>query len=144
MARNTDPKIERLKKIAFFADADDKALEHLASAADEVTVGAGTQLIGDGHLQNQGYVVISGTVEVTVGDSVVAELADGEMVGELAMLTHRPAASATVTATTETSLLVIPYNRFDEILDDNPGFAKAIAKQLAVRLQKMDELYEEQ
>ncbi len=142
-SRHPDAKIERLQKIELFKNADKKALEHLASAADEITIEAGRALITEGHRHNEGYVIISGSVEVVVGGNVVAEVPSGELIGELALLAHNSVASATVSAKTETSVLVIPYNRFDEILDDNPSLTKAIAKQLANRLQKMDQLYEE-
>lgn len=138
-----DAKIERLKNIPLFSRADKKALEHLASAADEVTVAAGTLLISEGHRHNEGYVIVEGEVSVEVGGSKVAEVPAGELVGELALFGSNPTASATVKATTETSVLVIPYNRFDLILDENPALTKAIAQQLANRLQKMDRLYEE-
>ena len=138
-----DAKIERLKSIALFSHADKKALSHLASAADEVTVAAGTALITEGHRHNEGYLIVSGGVEVEVGGNKVADVPAGELIGELALFGSNPVASATVKATTETAVLVIPYNRFDEILDDNPSLTKAVAKQLANRLQKMDRLYEE-
>lgn len=141
-SRQQDAKIERLKNIEFFRDADKRALEHLASAADEATIAAGTALLREGRLHNEGYVIVSGSVEVSVGGKVVAEIPAGELVGELSMLTNHSVSSATVTAKTETSVLVIPYNRFDVILDDNPALTKAIAVQLANRLVKMDELYE--
>ncbi|MEZ5230647.1 MAG: hypothetical protein R2710_29440 [Acidimicrobiales bacterium] len=34
--------------------------------------------------------------------------------------------------------MVIPHNRFDQILDDNPALTKAVAKKLAMRLHEMD------
>lgn len=138
-----DAKIERLKAIPLFEHADKKALEHLASAADEVTVAAGTALIKEDHRHNEGYVIVDGTVIVEIDGQKVAEVPAGELIGELALFGESPVASATVKAKTETSVLVIPYNRFDQILDDNPILTKAIAKQLADRLQKMDQLYEE-
>ncbi len=138
-----DAKMDRLKAIPLFAKADEKALEHLASAADEVTVAAGTVLIKEGHRHHEGYVIISGSVRVHVGDQHVADIPAGELVGELALFGATALASASVSAATETAVLVIPYNRFDQILDDNPSLTKAMAKQLANRLQKMDHLYEE-
>lgn len=138
-----DAKIERLKGIELFANADKKALEHLASAADEAVLSPGQKLISEGHRHNEGYLIVTGSVEVDVGGEAIATLPAGELVGELALFGSNPIASATVTAVTETSVLVIPYNRFDQILDDNPSLTKAIAKQLASRLQKMDQLYEE-
>lgn len=138
-----DAKIDRLKAIPLFSSADATALEHLASAADEVTVAAGTVLIKEGHRHNEGYVIISGTVHVEVGGEHVADVPAGELIGELGLFGVKSTASASVSAATETDLLVIPYNRFDQILDDNPALTKAMAKQLANRLQKMDQLYEE-
>lgn len=138
-----DAKIARLQSIPLFRNADKKALEHLASAADEVTVAAGTALITEDHRHNEGYLIVEGTVTVEVGGNKVADVAAGELIGELALFGDSPVASATVKTATEASVLVIPYNRFDQILDDNPALTKAIAKQLAVRLQKMDQLYEE-
>ncbi len=142
-SRHPDPKIDRLKSIEFFKNADKRALEHLASAADELTVAAGTVLLSEGRLHNEGYVIVSGAVEVAVGGNVVAEVPAGELIGDLSLLTTNSVSSATVTAKVDTSVLVIPYNRFDEILDDNPSLTKAIAQQLAQRLVKMDQLYEE-
>lgn len=138
-----DAKIERLRSIPLFRSADKTALEHLASAADEVTVAAGTALITEDHRHNEGYVIVEGTVTVEVGGNKVADVPAGELIGELALFGSNPVASATVKAATETSVLVIPYNRFDQILDENPVLTKAIAKQLANRLQKMDQLYQE-
>lgn len=142
-SRHPDAKIDRLRSIELFKNADKKALAHLASAADEVTLSAGTTLLAEGHLHNEGYVIVSGSVEVSVGGEAVAEIPAGELIGELALLTAKSVASATVKTTTETSVLVIPYNRFDEILNDNPSLTKAIAVQLANRLIKMDQLFEE-
>lgn len=142
-SRPRDAKIERLRRLELFKDADKKALEALASAADEATISPGTTLMSEGHLHNEGYLIVSGSVEVTVGGKVVAEIPAGELIGELALLTAKSVASATVKAKTEAEVLVIPYNRFDKILDDNPGLTKEIATQLAHRLIQMDQLFEQ-
>ncbi|MEZ5230131.1 MAG: cyclic nucleotide-binding domain-containing protein [Acidimicrobiales bacterium] len=139
--RHQDPKVERLRAIPFFADADDQALQHLLSAADEVRVKAGHDLIDEGHHYGEAYVVVSGTIGVRVGGDEVAEIGPGELIGELALLTHDVVSSATVVAKTDADLLVIPYNRFDQILDDNPALVRAIATQLVHRLRAMDVLY---
>ena len=46
--------------------------------------------------------------------------------------------TATVTAKTPMSLLVIPHDRFGQILADTPGLSLAIARELAQRLQNID------
>lgn len=137
MKLHHDAKIERLKQIHLFRNASKDGLKHLAETADEVTVKAGTEIIGQSHLNHDAYVIVSGSVDVTVDGHKVATIPEGELVGELGLFGHGPA-SATVTAAEEVTALVIPYNRFDQILDDTPGLAKEIAKELAGRLHAMD------
>lgn len=138
LLHHDDAKIDRLKTIPLFEHADKTALQHLASAADEATVKPGTVLIGQGHLHAEGYIIVSGTASVFVDDVEVAEIPENEIIGELSLFGQH-IASATVKAKTELSVLSIPYNRFDQIMTDNPNLTKAIAKQLAGRLQSMDE-----
>ena len=138
-----DAKVGRLKAIPLFADASRTALRHLATAADEVSVPVGTTLIHQGHDHHEGYVVVTGIVDVVVDGEKVAEVGEGEMIGELGLFGQRPA-SATVKAQTPVEALVIPYNRFDQILDDNPSLTKTIATKLAARLHGMDQLHGKQ
>lgn len=129
----SDPKQERLKALRLFAGADQKALEHLASAVDEVTVKAGHELIRAGHHHSEMYVLASGSAIVEIEGDQVADIPAGEFVGELAFF-NRTAATATVTTAEESDIMVIPFNRFDQILNDNPQLVRAIAAELADRL----------
>lgn len=132
-----DAKLDRLKAIPLFANATSAGLEHLLMAADEISVPPDSVLIHQGHAHHEGYVIVSGTVGIAVNGEQVAEIGEGEIVGELGLFGQRPA-SATVTALTTLNALVIPYNRFDQILDDNPSMAKTMAIKLAARLHGMD------
>lgn len=133
----SDAKEKRLKELSLFKNGDRKAIAHLASAADEVAVKAGQKLIAQGHHHNEIYVIEQGTATVSIDGADVADIPAGELVGELGYFV-RQAASATVAAKTDLSVLVIPYNRFDQILDDNPGLARTIAVELAERLYATD------
>ncbi len=132
-----DPKMERLAAVPLFAKASDEALEHLVSAVDEVEVDAGYTLITQGTRHGEAYVIQHGAVEVFVDDESVATLGDGEMIGEVGLLAPG-VASATIRTTAPTSLLVLPHNRFDQLLDDLPELAKLLAVALAERLRSMD------
>ena len=134
---NKDAKGARIQAIGLFRNATKKALDHLESAADEVTVSAGSTLIEQGHNHNEVLIIESGTAEVFVDGEAVAEIPAGEMLGELAALDPGPA-SATVRAKTDLELLVIPINRFAQILDDNPDMVRELAKELAARLRAAD------
>lgn len=143
MARSVDEKEKRLQQLPLFKGADRKAISHLASAADEVTVEAGHTLIRQGHIHDEVYIVESGGLTVEVDDNQVAEIPAGELVGELGYFV-RSAASATVKVASETVLLVIPYNRLELILDENPQLVRAIANELAARLHAMDERFHQE
>jgi len=139
MQLHHDQKIERLKELKLFKDADNKALKHLANAADEIHVEAGRDLIKQGTHHFEGYLIMSGSVTAHVDGVQVATIPAGELVGELSLFGHGPA-SATVTSAEDVVALSIPYNQFDAILDENPSLAKLMAKELAGRLHAMDEV----
>ena len=136
-AKASNPKEARLLELDLFKNASKEALEHLASAADEVTVKAGTALTRQGHNHHEIYVIESGTASVQIEGNEVAEIPEGEFVGEVGFFLSTPA-TATVTAKTEMSVLVIPYNRFDQILNDNPDLVRAMVHELADRLRETD------
>lgn len=133
----SDAKEDRLRKLPLFKGADKEAIDHLASAADEVTVAAGHTLITQGRHHQEMYVLETGSAAVEIDGQPVADIPAGEFVGELGYFT-RAAATATVKTSAESNLLVIPYNRFEQILDDNPGLVRAIVAELALRLQATD------
>jgi CRP-like cAMP-binding protein len=137
MAKPKDPKEARLLMVPMFAKADPSALHHLASAADEVSIKAGHVLIEQGHHHHEIYVIEEGTAGVEIDGTEIAQIEAGEFVGELGFFVPGPA-TATVRAKTAAELLVIPYNRFDQILDDNPSLVRAIAAELAARLHATD------
>jgi CRP-like cAMP-binding protein len=132
-----DAKVARLASLPLFKSSDRSALRHLASATDEVTVGPGRTLIDQGHRHHEAYVLERGQLKVLVDGVEVAELSEGAMVGEIGLFAPGPAA-ATVVTTTDCELLVIPYNRFDQVLDDVPSLARDLAVELAQRLRSMD------
>jgi CRP-like cAMP-binding protein len=134
---SSDKKEDRLRAIPLFRGATDEAITHLASAADEVSVKEGRVLIQQGSRHSELYVLTSGSAVVEVDGEKVAEIPAGEIVGELSFFINK-VASATVRTDAESSVLVIPYNRLDQILDDNPPLVRFIAAELADRLYETD------
>lgn len=132
-----DPKVERLAAVPLFASSDKRSLERLASAIDVIEVEEGATLFRQGAMQHEAFVIESGTASVSIDGEVVAEIPEGEMIGEIGLLTRQPA-SATVVASTPMSLLMIPHQRFAQVLDEVPGLGTAIAYELAKRLRAMD------
>ena len=137
MRLHEDAKIERLKQLPLFQNATKEGLLHLAQAADEIDVDEGTRIITQDRFNREAYIIVSGSVDIEVDGEHVATIPAGEIVGELGLFGHGPS-SATVTAREPTRVLTIPYNRFDQILEDNPSMGIELARELAGRLFSMD------
>lgn len=135
---SNDSKADRIKSVGLFAKCDDKAIDSLMSIIDTADIVAGTELFQQGRRDHYAYVIESGTAEVLIDDKVIAEIPAGEMVGEVGLLSPGPA-SATVRAKTAMSVLAIPHKQFDAVLEDTPGLALAMARELAERLHAMDQ-----
>jgi len=133
----TNPKIDRLRAVKFFTNASDRALENLGRSTDEITVPSGRTLISEGEFNLVAYIIEDGEAEVLVGDESVAVLGAGEMIGEVGFFLGGKA-TATVRAKTDLTVFALPYNRIDSLLDENPAMLRAIAEELAERLQAMD------
>ncbi len=135
--KKLDAKEARLADVALFARADRRAVQRLASIVDEVSVEPGRVLMAEGERHNQLYVLEAGTASVEIGGRDVAELFPGTMIGELGFFLGGPA-TATVRASSEVELMVIPHNRFEQVLADTPDLLRTIANELAHRLRLTD------
>jgi CRP-like cAMP-binding protein len=120
-----------LTRIPLFSQLSKRQLELVSRHADEVTVKAGSVIMREGDLAREVCIVVEGTVRVASSDRVVADLGAGEVFGEMGVVTgqHR---MATVTAVTDTRLLVMFGPEFtgvaDEIAEMRQGIAAIIAK----------------
>ena len=89
-------------------------------------VPSGTTLLKAGELSDGLYVVLSGEVEVRRGEELLARLREGELFGEISLLTRAPAI-ATVTAARRTSLLRLPKEDFNTVMMTHPQVLELVA-----------------
>jgi CRP-like cAMP-binding protein len=67
----------------------------------------------------------------------VGELGPGDAIGELSLLDHGPR-TATVTAETELTALVLSAREFAGVIEEVPGLAQKLLGQLAARVRDLD------
>jgi CRP-like cAMP-binding protein len=79
----------------------------------------GDVVIKEGVSSDGLYVVLSGEVEIEAAGQRIAMLKEGEVFGEMSLLTRSPA-SATVRAARHTSLLRLPKQDFDVLILSHP------------------------
>ncbi|HEX8824723.1 MAG TPA: cyclic nucleotide-binding domain-containing protein, partial [Archangium sp.] len=86
----------------------------------------GDVIIHEGNQVDGLYVVLSGEVSVSKGGQSLAHLREGELFGEMSLLQKSPA-TATVTASRNTSLLRLPREVFDTLILTHPQILELIS-----------------
>jgi CRP-like cAMP-binding protein len=129
--------VELLRRVPLFSGIEPAKLKLLAYTSDVVTYNAGQVLFRMGDAGDAAYVIIQGAAEVSVstdaGDIPVAQLKDGDFLGEIAILCDTPR-TATVTARSELKTLRIRKEPFFELLRQFPEMAIEMTRLLAERL----------
>jgi CRP/FNR family cyclic AMP-dependent transcriptional regulator len=129
--------VEHLRRVALFAELSRKELERVASAGSEIEVAAGRVLMEQGRSGADAFVVLRGTFVVRRNGRKVAQLAAGDIAGELALLDDGPR-SATVECTGDGSVLVISRSEFKAVLDDIPKLSRKLLAAMAGRIRNLD------
>jgi CRP-like cAMP-binding protein len=104
---------------------------------DELTVAEGTELTRQGGVGREAFVIIDGAAVVTKDGEPAAELGPGDHFGELALLDGGPR-TATVTTTTDTTVLVLSKPAFNAVLDEIPTLAHKLLVATARRLRESE------
>jgi CRP-like cAMP-binding protein len=126
-----------LRRVPMFAVLDLPTIDHLALAAAEMAVPAGTVLIRQGDAGDRFYVIDEGSFDVSADGIRVAMLGPGQYVGEIALLRNVPR-TATVTALEDATVLALGR---DDFLRAVTGFALSQQEAHRVAEARLDELH---
>ena len=135
MAR--DEKLDLLQRIPLFSGFDRRRLERLGMLADEVDVPAGKVLMRQGESGSDMMVVVRGGVAVERDGNRLNTLGPGDFFGEIALVDGGPR-TATVTAETPATLLVISHRDFHSMMDEFPEVAAQVMNALANRVRHLE------
>jgi CRP-like cAMP-binding protein len=130
--------VELLRRIPMFSKIDPAKLRLLAFASERVTFAAGEVLFHQGDPADAAYLIIDGSVSVTVelasGPLLVAKVGKDQIVGEIGIICDVPR-TATNTADTQTVTLKITRDLFFQMINDFPVMGVEIMRVLAQRLE---------
>jgi CRP/FNR family transcriptional regulator, cyclic AMP receptor protein len=124
-----------LRKVPFFESFSDEEIRRVVELSDEVTAPAGAVIVDQGDPGTHCYVVMEGTTTVYVRGEYVAESGPGSMIGEMALIDHRPR-TATVVADTDVRLLRFDSAAFRTLIDEMPKASEQVLRVLNDRLRK--------
>jgi CRP-like cAMP-binding protein len=130
MIEAMDQKLAMLSTVPMFSGCRSGELAEIGKLADEVVVKAGKVLAKEGSSGDEFFVIVDGTVEITRNGEHVTNLGPGDHFGELAILAEVPR-TATATATTPATLLVLGHREFHTLLDDQPGIREMVLRSVA-------------
>jgi CRP-like cAMP-binding protein len=124
---------EKLAGVPFFAGFSPEELERVADLADDVDAEPGAVLVEQGRVGQECFVILDGQAGVYVGDEHVTTSGPGSMVGEMALLEHKPR-NATVVAETPMKLIAFDTQHFKKLLSEMPKVNDRVMETLAARL----------
>jgi NTE family protein len=130
-------KLAELAATPLFAGLTPCAFDELLSELQVKNLSGGAILFRAGDAGDSMYVVLSGRLRVSVqcadgAEEIIREIARGESVGELALLTGE-ARSATIRAIRDTTLAMLSRAAFERAIQFDPTLIRQIAVQLASR-----------
>jgi CRP-like cAMP-binding protein len=122
-----DAKQAALAGVEFFQGLTPKELVDIARLAEERGYAVGEELCHESDFGRLVFVVLEGEADVDVGGKSVGTARAGDVVGELAMLGsgHR---TATLTAITPMTVLVLEPDEVDSVLAADPSSAGRLGR----------------
>ena len=143
MAASSDDNAALLARIDLFAGLSSRQLRRLAERAKEVQHPPGRSVTREGNIGLGFHLILDGEATVSQGESVRRRLGPGDHFGEISMIDGRRR-SATVTADTPMRTLTVPHATFEELVDQDPAFARGLLKVLCARLREAEQRAHEQ
>ena len=130
-------KLPDLASASLFRTIDPAALENLLPSLEWIFLPGGETLFRAGDVGDAMYVVLAGRLRIIAqghagNDEAIREIARGESVGELALLTGK-ARSATARAIRDTELARLSRAAYEEAIERYPQVASQLLVQIADR-----------
>lgn len=105
--------------------------------SDGLELAEGEILFREGDRGDCMYVLLEGSADVRVGETLVESATPGALLGEMALVDSSPR-TATVVATEACRLAKIDQRRFHFLVQQTPYFATHVMKVLTERLRRMN------
>lgn len=129
---------DRLAKIPLFEHLSAKQLAVVDALVTTMDVASGRELIRQGEVGREFFLVVDGTAEVRYDGELIATRGPGTFVGETALLLERPR-NATVVAVTDMTVEVIDQKAFRRLLDEYPDLYAPLLEATSRRLAELDD-----
>jgi CRP-like cAMP-binding protein len=120
-----------------FRSCSEDELNRIADLASATKVAEGQEIIKQGDLADEFFVIVSGSADVKRDGKTIASLGAGDYFGELALF-DRALRNASVMATSAVELVSFSRGAFDELLDEVGFLRSALLTGMAKRLHELE------
>ena len=132
-----EQEVELIRRFPIFSKIAPAKQKLLCFSSERLTYAAGQEIFHAGDVGDACYVVIDGSVEISVdrpkGPLILSVLGHNELIGEIAIFGHVPR-TATATAKTRLEVLKISKELFYSVIRENPDAAIELIRILSARL----------
>lgn len=129
--------LDRLGHIAFIRNIPADQIPLLINAVRPVTFQPGVRLFGGGDVGDRLYFIEKGTIALSVNDEEFKTLSDGDVLGEIALVTGA-LRTATATAKTEIAAFELLKSDFDRLRALSPELDAATIRIAGERLEELE------
>jgi len=133
---------ELIRKLDFFEPLENKIIKHIAKMCIVREFNSGDYIVKRGESGLGLYFITRGRAKVEIDregvKSVLAELAEGNFLGELSMIDDKER-SADVVCLEDTSCLLLTRDSFSKLLSKHPEISLQLAKVLVSRIRATNE-----
>ena len=130
---------EALEALPLFKGLTRAELALVDQHTTAISIAQGVTLCREGELGREAFIITSGEADVTVRGAPVARVGPGAVLGEMALLECK-ARSATVTASTPMTVLVMSSGDFGSIVHGVNAVTRRLLAALSERLRDADRL----
>ena len=132
-----EQEVELIRRFPIFSKIAPAKQKLLCFSSERLTYSAGQELFHAGAVGDACYIVIDGTIEISLdrqkGPLVIGTMGRNELIGEIAIFGHVPR-TATATAKTRSEVLRISAELFRSVIRENPDAAIELIRILSARL----------
>jgi len=130
-----DDQLDALRRVPLFGGLNKAQLSEVAKLTTQLPAKPGSALTKQGQHAREFVLLLEGEARVERDGAHVGRLGPGDFFGELSLLDGQPR-TATITAETPCTLLVVEPRAFSSLLENAPGLDRAIMTALCARLRE--------
>jgi CRP/FNR family cyclic AMP-dependent transcriptional regulator len=128
---------DQLAAVDLFSGLSKRQLSRLADQSERIKHTAGREVATEGLGALAFHLIVDGEAQVTTHGHGVRTLGPGDHFGEISMIDGKRR-SATVEAVSDLTTIAVPHHQFQQLVDDEPAFARGLLVLLCARLREAE------